>query len=267
MAEIGIAASFISVIAVGTTVATTLYEAADVMVNAKPQMTALAKHVSQSTVLLKHLKDVLKTEMKDSDQIQDLTEEIKLLKTFIMENHNNLADLRQAEDVTAAETAYRPAEDRGNRPADAKSSSPSDLPNPLDPPISPSHSRSLTAFESIDDVFQHGQKDSVGRGETNEVNETDGTKVQHPDDTAGAEVQPISKSPVPPQTINDTSHTHIHRESDLLLQMIPYRPNFLRPLRSDYLLTDGELPDSRPESTTKETTKSIRLLLDRWTTA
>ncbi|KAL8956014.1 MAG: hypothetical protein Q9183_006447, partial [Haloplaca sp. 2 TL-2023] len=63
MAEIGIAASFISGIAVGTTVATTLYEAADVLVNAKPQMMALAKHVSQSTVFLKHLKDVLKTEM------------------------------------------------------------------------------------------------------------------------------------------------------------------------------------------------------------
>ncbi|KAL8869782.1 MAG: hypothetical protein Q9174_004014 [Haloplaca sp. 1 TL-2023] len=351
MAEIGIAASFISVIAVGTTVATTLYEAADVMVNAKPQMMALAKHVSQSTVLLKHLKDVLKTEMKncskdvrhniqsvrhsslrtfkeiehavkskrtshfasvrwlfrrtkamelearlssqqsmlqvitqtltvsklgsidsrakkDSDQIQDLTAEIKLLKAFIMENHNNLADLRRAEDVTAAKAIYQQFVDGGIHTADAKVSNPSDPLDLHEPRVSPSHSASPTAFDSTEDIFHlHDQRDNFGRRRSNNMKEADPSHVQYPDNTGGAKIQTISKSPVQFQTAEDTFHTPLYRESDLLLQMIPYRPNFLRPIRSDYLLTEGQVSDPHAESATKEATKSIRLLLDKWTTA
>ena len=62
MAEIGLVASIFSVAAVGVSVATTLYETADVMIHANQQIRALAKHVSQFTAVLKHMGQVLKTE-------------------------------------------------------------------------------------------------------------------------------------------------------------------------------------------------------------
>lgn len=62
MAEIGLAASIISVAAFGASVATTLYETADIMRNANQQITALAKHVTQFTAVLNHMGQVLKTE-------------------------------------------------------------------------------------------------------------------------------------------------------------------------------------------------------------
>jgi hypothetical protein len=62
MAEIGLVASIFSVAAFGTSVATTLYETADIMINANQQIYALAKHVSQFTAVLKHMGQVLETE-------------------------------------------------------------------------------------------------------------------------------------------------------------------------------------------------------------
>lgn len=62
MAEIGLVASIFSVAAVGTSVATTLYETADVMINADQQILSLAKHVSQFTAVLKHMGQVLEAE-------------------------------------------------------------------------------------------------------------------------------------------------------------------------------------------------------------
>lgn len=62
MAEIGLVASIFGLAAFGTSVATTLYEAADIMINANQQLLALAKHVSQFTAVLKHMGQVLETE-------------------------------------------------------------------------------------------------------------------------------------------------------------------------------------------------------------
>ena len=62
MAEISIVASIFSIVAFGTSVATTLYQAADVMISADQQIYALAKHVSQFTAVLKHMAEVLETE-------------------------------------------------------------------------------------------------------------------------------------------------------------------------------------------------------------
>ncbi len=62
MAEIGLAASILSVAAFGVSVATTLYETADIMNTANQQIRALAKHVTQFTAVLNHMGQVLKTE-------------------------------------------------------------------------------------------------------------------------------------------------------------------------------------------------------------
>ena len=62
MAEIGLIASIVSVAAAGTSVATTLYKTADVMMGANQQILILAKHVSQATAVLKRMGEVLETD-------------------------------------------------------------------------------------------------------------------------------------------------------------------------------------------------------------
>lgn len=78
MAEIGLIASIFSVAAFGTSVATTLYQAADVMINADQQIYALAKHVSQSTAVLKHMGEVLETEKTNCSK--ELLRDIRKIK-------------------------------------------------------------------------------------------------------------------------------------------------------------------------------------------
>lgn len=62
MAEIGLVASIFSIAAVGTSVATSLYEAVDSMIHAKREIYTLAKHVSQFAAVLKHMGEVLDKE-------------------------------------------------------------------------------------------------------------------------------------------------------------------------------------------------------------
>ena len=63
MAEV--AASIISLVAFGTSVAKKLYETADIVGNANQQIRALAKHVTQFTAVLNHMGHVLKTEKEN----------------------------------------------------------------------------------------------------------------------------------------------------------------------------------------------------------
>lgn len=62
MAEIGIVASIFSVAAFGASVATKLYESADVMIHARQEISKLAKHVVHFTFVLKHVGHVLEAE-------------------------------------------------------------------------------------------------------------------------------------------------------------------------------------------------------------
>ena len=65
MAEIGLVASVVTLAAAGTSIATSLYQAADVITHANEQIYALAKHVTQFTAVLKHMAQVLKEERKN----------------------------------------------------------------------------------------------------------------------------------------------------------------------------------------------------------
>ena len=65
MAELGLIASIASVAAIGTSVATTLYSTADVMMGANQQTMLLARHVSQATAVLKRMGEVLETEKEN----------------------------------------------------------------------------------------------------------------------------------------------------------------------------------------------------------
>ena len=65
---------------------------------------------------------------------------------------------------------------------------------------------------------------------------------------------------------NDLLDPEIHRESNLLLQMVPYRPADPQPILSDRLISSGYGPDdSSTTSVPQEVAKSVRLLLDKWT--
>ncbi len=59
----------------------------------------------------------------------------------------------------------------------------------------------------------------------------------------------------------------MHRESNVLLQMIPYKPKAPDRIRSDRLIPAGQGPDVNTKSVTQEATNSVRLLLDKWTTS
>lgn len=78
MAEIGLVASIFGVASFGTKVATSLYEAADVMYHAHDQISSMAKHVSQFTAVLRHLGGVLKAEKGNCSK--DLLREIRKIK-------------------------------------------------------------------------------------------------------------------------------------------------------------------------------------------
>ena len=62
MAEIGLAASIVSVAAFGVSVAARLYETTDNVRNANQQIRDLAKHVTHFTTVLKHMGEVLETQ-------------------------------------------------------------------------------------------------------------------------------------------------------------------------------------------------------------
>lgn len=49
--------------------------------------------------------------------------------------------------------------------------------------------------------------------------------------------------------------------------MVPYNPFGSGPLLSDRLIGSGHVADSGTTSVTQEVTKSVRALLDKWTTS
>ena len=64
---------------------------------------------------------------------------------------------------------------------------------------------------------------------------------------------------------NDFLASTIYRESDLLLQIVPYRSPFPSEPMSNRLISAPEGPCSETKSATAKVTSSARLLLDKWT--
>ncbi|KAL8702077.1 MAG: hypothetical protein Q9201_004579 [Fulgogasparrea decipioides] len=366
MAEIGLVASIFSVAAVGTSVATKLYETADVMINADKQILTLAKHVSQFTAVLKHMGQVLQTEKancskellrdiqkikrsckrtfkeidstlkskrfrrftpirwlfkktkameletrldsqqsmlqciihtltvsklghidsrskKDSEHIDDLKVEIKLLKTFIMESYNNLTELRRAEQSTEAEAHFQPIsggaihprvnhlfEDGITFPSD-----PLDGSSSYDPPIRPSPSSTSRPSYSDDEDSKSDAK-TDGDDVDDEVDDANNTEAKDQNDQEGTgAMSGTSKAEAPMSRLsyqarssyNDASDPSIHRESNLLLEIVPYRPSLPKPIGSGRFISGGQGSDVDTKSTAQQAANSVRLLLDKWTTS
>ena len=200
--------------------------------------------------------------------------EIQLLATLVKENYDKLMALRQAEQSTEAEARYQPVSGDGmhskvlNPLVDDSilPSDPIDASNGLEPPTRRSSSPTPNASDS-----DHEDSDSDDDDIDNDDSSSTKSQSDHGDtgpkgiafDVKGMISGSTSK---PRLSYNDASDPIVHRESDLLLQMVPYRPRGPHPIRSDYLLAGGQDPDNGRGTTTEEATKSIRLLLDKWTT-
>ena len=192
--------------------------------------------------------------------------EITLLKTFIKESYNNLMTLRRAEQ-TEAETRYQHMSRDGGHtvvldPYGDGSTFPSDftgVSNAFEPPVTLSPSPTSNASRS-----DHEDSNSDGEaGDGDIYQEEPGPKGDDPN-TDGLKSGPSAK---PRLSYDDFGGPSIHRESNLLLQMVPYRPGGPERLASDRLISDGQGPDSGTKSATEEATNSVRLLLDKWTTS
>ena len=199
--------------------------------------------------------------------------EIKLLTTLVKENYDKLMALRHAEQSTEAEARYHPVSGDESHPnvhnphVDDSTfpSNPLDVSDAFEPLGRRSSSPTPNASES-----DHGDSNSeVGDDDYDDISST---KSQNERDTGPNGItldvkgKSSGSSSKPRLPYNESSDPVVHRESDLLLQMVPYRPRVPRPIRSDYLLAGGQGPDNGTETTTEEATKSVRLLLDRWTT-
>lgn len=192
--------------------------------------------------------------------------EITLLKTLIKESYNNLMTLRRAEQ-TEAETKYRHMSGDGSHtvvldPYGNVSTPPSDftgVSNAFETPVTVSPSPTSNASRSDNE-----DSNSDGEAGNGDIDREDPGPKGDDLNTDGLKSGPSSN---PRLSYDDFGGPSIHRESNLLLQMVPYRPPGPERLASDRLISDGQGPDSGTKSATEEATNSVRLLLDKWTTS
>ncbi len=205
---------------------------------------------------------------EDSGHISTLGIEIKLLKTFIVENYSNLEELRRAEhEYSARETrsqsgdAYVKPENSTNRPPAQEQEYRAPIIHPSNAPEMPrspsfhSDTESLGFDASDDEASDQERKDPEDKPDPRRTGQ--GPNVNNV-------VQKHTPQP-PPPPYEGPSESNVHRESNLLLQMVPYRPASSDPLRPRFLLTGGQVQNNDGKSGMEEATASVRLLLDKWT--
>lgn len=191
-----------------------------------------------------------------------------------MENNNNLRELRRAEQSTEAEARYQPVSGGGSHPGHNPYGHDSTFPsnpvggsNAYELPIMLSPSPTSGAFnpDNEDPNSDDGADDDANYTKHKDRNDQDGTGPMG--DTSNAEGLVSRYVYQPRSSYNDASGPSMHRESNSLLQMVPYSPRFLDPIRSGRFISGRQLPDSGAKSATQEATNSVRLLLEKWTTS
>lgn len=194
-----------------------------------------------------------------------MKEEIKLLKTFIIESYNNLTDLRHAEHISDAEARSQPLSTSGSHPAvDAHHEDGSKVYSSHEPPMPQPPSVTSSAFDSDsegpmpDYGATHNDADDA---DIKDQRNQEGTEPVRVSNAQGL----MSKVSFQPRSSYNASDLSIHRESNLLLQMVPYRPSRYDSIRSDHLLSSGPAPDGGAKPAVQEAIESVRLLLDKWT--
>ena len=104
--------------------------------------------------------------------------------------------------------------------------------------------------------------DSEGHDDDHDV-----SSIKSEDQSDHDGVEPNRKTSNATGTISGVPYSYPFRESNLLVQMVPYSPFGTDPLLSDRLIGSGHVADSGTISGTQEVTKSVRALLDKWTTS
>jgi len=190
-----------------------------------------------------------------------------------MESYNNLTELRRAEQSTDAESRFDSMSRGTSHPgaphpygdSGIASSIPVGGPNAYEPPTtrSPSPRPGASNFDDGDPDSDDGADDDVNS--TTSADQSD-EFASGGIDTTNAEGS-LTKMSYQPLTSdeNDTLDSGTHRESNILLQMVPYRPRLPNLIRSDRLICGGQISNSGRTSAKQEATNSIRLLLDKWT--
>ena len=213
---------------------------------------------------------------EDSEQILGLRDEINLLKTLIIENYNNSIELQHAEQCTEVESGipFLGSDMRQGPPPydplEPVSAGPTDMPH-LDPNTSqkPHSIASSLSGSDHEDVGPSRTAGSARRSRSRGHVDQDHSGSSS-DDTHGTDkfqestVQQVS-------TYNGTAGFGTHRASTSLLQMVPYRPNAAYSTQGNLFISAGPdgstRPDTVPGSALEEATRSVRLLLDKWTTS
>lgn len=199
------------------------------------------------------------------------------MKTLIVENFNNLTELHRAEQRSAAEVdRHMPPEIRQGLPPPYNSPEPllpghADIPDMDEFPFykSPSPASSLYKSGHDEEGFNktgRGARRTTSRAQADrEITISSSHDAQATETFQQSSVRPLSNH-------NNAADSERHRASTLLLQMVPYRPthsitgyfNQSRLLIS--AVPDGpSRSDTDPKPAMEEATRSVRLLLDKWT--
>ena len=214
---------------------------------------------------------------QDSQHITGLKEEINLLKTFIMESYNNLTELRRAEESIETERRFQPMSG-GNtylgvqnpyRDDSTLSHNPMGGWEAYEPPIPrpPMPTSNACGSQSGDSSSDDGVDDNSDANSTNSQEQRDQGHPGSTGDTSNTERLIPGLPSGPRLPYDDVVKPRVHRESNLLLQIVPYKPISLYPGNSDRLILGGHGAASESKSTKGGATDSVRLLLEKWTTS
>ncbi|KAL8788755.1 MAG: hypothetical protein Q9195_007162 [Heterodermia aff. obscurata] len=296
MAEISVVASIIfGVAAFGTNVAKSLYETGDVMIHAHQQIASMAKHVSQFTAVLRHLGRVLEAEKGtcSKDLLHDIKKLQRSCKRTFKEINTTIRPGRLRSFISvrwlfkkskAKELEARLDSSHAFKNCAVPSKQPEQriighiflnltwmkgpqIPSPTlstNGSGSPGSDNEAKATESM--FGEPEPQLSPSRKDSERSRDFGG----HPQE--GIKYRPSAVQPL--RTIYSTPQSVMLQTSSILLQTILYRPISSNPVnhdRSGHLITFRPSIDNRFEddanSPMEEATKSVRLLLDKWTTS
>ena len=200
--------------------------------------------------------------------------DLTLLKTFIKESYDNLSALQRAEHLSAEHLSAEQSSARYQTPSGEGSHI--TIPHPYvdsrtfpsDPISGPSAPEPLTTRSPSPPSNlpkSEDEESNTDDGGDEDNHEVGSTKSKDQKDHEGA--GPSGDTPSATGLTSAYAASNPYRESDLLQQMVPYSPGGSGPVWSDRLIAGGHGPDSGTTSAAQQVTKSVRLLLDKWTTS
>ena len=204
------------------------------------------------------------------------------MKTLIIENYNNSIELQHAEHYTELESRgiqslgtdirqgpppYHPQEPLTAGPPDIidLDHTTSQVPPSPRPRLYESDNEDGVSARTADSV-----RATTSQGHVDEVHSDASTDDAHATDEIQASTSlefRLQQLSILQQmsTYDSNVGSSTNRASTSLLQMVPYRPNAAYSTQRNRFISAGS--DTVPGSAMEEATRSVRLLLDKWTTS